>query len=1532
MSTKDLTNSINKQYDINFLKSVGIDHSKLFSGTISERPVDKYSEFSIPGFDVDKYSRLGEDINPLDPTLDQQLADSQGRLEQLGAALNQAVVGEIVGGTIEAAGSLLDLFDGSNYTDTTEKKWTNTLTDLGQNLRTWSREATPIYEQHPGEFAPWSFSWWMSNAPSVASTVSLLLPSFVAVKGLSLGAKMLHMGQALEKVGMSAAKIEALGNTTSRLLQAGISRQIENTMESGQSYTETFDKYINSGYSEEDAKKYASTAAANTYAADWAMLAMDAAQYLMLPKFKTRADVDRTLAKAAAKQGLPTESLAMIRAKGLKNLAGQMAGEAFEEGYQFVAQEEGKYMADKQAGIADDSEFDQRIGKYLTKGGFWTAATMGALGGGVFKAIGTPLQRSMEKSKGIESLEEKRIKDVQSYGENSGFYIDQVEKAQKSTDPEDLDRATTAFINNFGGNAIKLGNTKLALDFLEGQKEALSQKTDDAALVDLEVTDRQGRIDMLSDVISGIKELETLTNQSVKKYNHLAPYVAESLLTIKRAKQKIPQLESEFNTLTNELVTGSKLTSIGQERIKLEADLIGLTSTIRTLETIMDDSNKQEKLPTAMKMRFMSQIKSLEQQVKEKDSTLKEITEAESYSSKDKTKDNKNLKFVRTQLLSQMDLFSRNRQNRELYSRQIEMHSERLEELNKPSTQKKAYTQKVITEQLDPIATVEELNEFTTTIDPKKVNIETIGKAIDTKRTDLKNKEIKDNDDRVTNLVNNPNVTIEELETVIKSSPEISDNVQELVDTKLQQLTKIERGEPIDEVPMPEDPTLDFTQGEEFQGQPDNVDTMEPNFDELMGPESSVTFDDLESIEEPTVETSPQQLQKNADSLNKLNAEETVAPKVVFNTGDTVVVNNPKLKNNGNSGIIESLLPNGKYKVRIDNTSIQISPENLNKVVEETIAESPVIDTKPNEAITPTSGLKSSGAVNGYNKENPSDKNYSKQSTVTNGVIIPIHRIINTKDGTVMDYRPDMVHNPAITKGTVVETRIVENDWWTKNKPNSKEDWWKIIPIGIYINDTLVGYLQANSVDRKIIYDNLSDGNKVELVVSDKTYGFHNNVLTKNKKGEYVPYFSSVYIMENRAAKDGSESWTIKEVPISIAIITGTQLNRTIEASIPIDPATELAIGDTTIGEGINKNDLGQAYAITTDSKGGIVGFKLSTATLSDEHINRVLELIKSDQGLSAAEIVATNKNVPSSVNEDQTYLYIDDKFTIYYSKYNSTFVKVQNSRIGTKEGYATQMTIEAKEKDGKPYYDFVPDTLPNGEEIHISLNTTNVEAELREYITGKKYNINVNAIASTDAYVSKITGQRYNSYMDYLDSSTEGIERINSMGQQSILATDGHNDEGTMFNSSQLSFSGIKINNKVIEQEFTPDTEVVDEVVLLEKEPAKQPSTNPNEPIPDINAYTKEGFTDEDDNYMSAEELGIEETVDDYKSLNNYIESLSKEDIRSMLATFTLLENQSVYSIQDILDFIVEKRTSLNQSITSDNLLNQLAQYLKCF
>lgn len=136
---------------------------------------------------ANKYINYGITPNKVAPNLDKELAEAQSNFAKTFNSLGQALVSETILGTIKA---VPDLFDAiTNGIFQSDGDYQNPISNKLQEWQDYFRnEVAPIYSDptrndiYNGGFTNWG--WWTSNAPSVMSSLTLLLPSTGIVKGI----------------------------------------------------------------------------------------------------------------------------------------------------------------------------------------------------------------------------------------------------------------------------------------------------------------------------------------------------------------------------------------------------------------------------------------------------------------------------------------------------------------------------------------------------------------------------------------------------------------------------------------------------------------------------------------------------------------------------------------------------------------------------------------------------------------------------------------------------------------------------------------------------------------------------------------------------------------------------------------------------------------------------------------------------------------------------------------------------------------------------------------------------------------------------------------------------------------------------------------------------------------------------------------------------------------------------------------------------------------------------------------------------
>lgn len=568
-------------------------------------------------------------ISKYDEGISYQQATSQGGFQRrrhesqpwyasLGNSLNQAIIGSIVGQTLEGTGYLLDLPQYIDLAKGTEKEFGNFLSDIGKDLNTWTQKATPIYDDpnKQGEFSPEDWSWWMKNLPSVASTLSLMIPAAGAVKGISMIGNALNIGSKLGKAATWAAT--GIG-------QAVVSRHMENLMESGSVAEELknlegtkidqaqYDKLsknyglslipenidgknyytINSNAAQEIAAK----AAANTYKANWAMLVQDIPQYLLLNTSFGKA-TEKLTAGIAKKLG---QSYVPTLASGLTAGVSDAVGEGGEEAYQFVVGERFKELAMADAGLVDRRDLSDALKDYTKQGDFWTSAFFGAIGAGVMQTAGKPLNRMINRVKGIESEDERRMKDLDQWKDRVQTFNKHMVVAEMLDNPHLYKTMRDQLSTEMGVKAAENGN----LDYMIQTINAISNATEqDMSILGITQEDVQAAKEYNPNLISDLKRTGEIYQ---KNLNTHGKQFASPLTINERNLEFLDKDIREFKTASDQLYTSvpniDKLSPEGSELIKLKSQVDNFKEIRKSLVKNLKE-NKNSDIKTSIQSRI----------------------------------------------------------------------------------------------------------------------------------------------------------------------------------------------------------------------------------------------------------------------------------------------------------------------------------------------------------------------------------------------------------------------------------------------------------------------------------------------------------------------------------------------------------------------------------------------------------------------------------------------------------------------------------------------------------------------------------------------------------------------------------------------------------------------------------------------------------------------------------------------------------------------------------------------------------------
>lgn len=227
---------------------------------------------------ADQLRHYGVTPNASIVDVDKVLAESQSNLRKLGSAVSQAVVSEIGLGTVRGAADLFDFIGNAVTGNIANNDYTNPVSEKIQEWQDYfNTEVAPIYADPNLDITNGGltdFGWWASNMPSIMSSVTLLLPSTAATKGLQWLAKasaasklgtatrngikaFVGIDRALSKEGRTLNKfqqgvktlvdapINGLGARTGRFVETGLNAALSRTMENYQEAQGVYSDVLN---------------------------------------------------------------------------------------------------------------------------------------------------------------------------------------------------------------------------------------------------------------------------------------------------------------------------------------------------------------------------------------------------------------------------------------------------------------------------------------------------------------------------------------------------------------------------------------------------------------------------------------------------------------------------------------------------------------------------------------------------------------------------------------------------------------------------------------------------------------------------------------------------------------------------------------------------------------------------------------------------------------------------------------------------------------------------------------------------------------------------------------------------------------------------------------------------------------------------------------------------------------------------------------------------------------------------------------
>lgn len=488
--------------------------------------INAHDAFMFNVADFEKYTNAGINLNKWETEEDwtRQLAESQSNWSKAANALAQTVVSEVGIGTVKGFSDLADAIIGGIFEPNND--YSN---PVSQTLQEWqdafNNKVAPVYTRPGVDIANGGltdFGWWMSNVPSIMSSLTLLIPGMAGAKALSWIGKASKLGRGTRKAMAALGKLDkrldwindseniARANAGMEMFaNAAVMRTVENYQEARGTYTDAyaqandvFSKMSDEQYSQyimrhpellnDDetvpdkdaaAKKVANRAANRTFVGDLGNVIFDVIQLYSLKNIGKNLgfvkSVDSAAARAAQKESIEGlnktvgQAVDAAAAKSktsaywdyIKNHSKDWAKdglaestEGIEEAVNYISQEEGLSYGRVLLEQEKPSSFDSRFKDYLKNPQLYESAFWGFLGGIVFEGGGSAINKAKLAHKASKAAKERATNEETKEGREVDDFITYLET------PEDQAAIASIRMRNIRANQLKEDLKKINKD------------------------------------------------------------------------------------------------------------------------------------------------------------------------------------------------------------------------------------------------------------------------------------------------------------------------------------------------------------------------------------------------------------------------------------------------------------------------------------------------------------------------------------------------------------------------------------------------------------------------------------------------------------------------------------------------------------------------------------------------------------------------------------------------------------------------------------------------------------------------------------------------------------------------------------------------------------------------------------------------------------------------------------------------------------------------------------------------------------
>lgn len=536
--------------------------------------------YNLNQYDIDKYAPYDVYVNPVDDPekLDKERAVNQSNWEQ-GLRMIGQIGNEITVGTAIGFADLADAF--YNMVSNSPNDYQSEISSELESLKESINERLAIYRENPNAaFDIGDFAWWASNAPSIASSLTLMVPSTGLAKGVSLLGKGIKFNKLANKMANAINMTQKSRAITGKIAEAAAigvpSRYLENYQEARQTYNDIEDysktqlanmndkqreEFYNNNpkykdmSDEEVAKDIAKNSADITFAEDWANVLFDVWQVYSLKNlwknalsgnttssrlrnlntaFNSNIDDAAAITNALSNKTTKQAITSTLKDVGDDILHGVRAEwtEGVEEAINYIASQDGLYNGKK---VFDKDIPQQTIKDYLQDPMLWEQAFWGALGGVTFSSVMNKAGEFINKrlDKDWTSAEKQRENEILGRTATFQAYQERLNSIANGKNP-------FITITNENGQQVNP-------DIITGTEEELRNIAEKEYMDNIIINSMNaGNLGLLESSINSKEFNDSITNK-------LGLQQQDSSELINRFKTEINNLKNEYNTTLNKI-------------------------------------------------------------------------------------------------------------------------------------------------------------------------------------------------------------------------------------------------------------------------------------------------------------------------------------------------------------------------------------------------------------------------------------------------------------------------------------------------------------------------------------------------------------------------------------------------------------------------------------------------------------------------------------------------------------------------------------------------------------------------------------------------------------------------------------------------------------------------------------------------------------------------------------------------------------------------------------------------------------------